>query len=328
MLSLSCKKYNKTITKENIKKNTVDEINRRLRIIFGDDCMELMQILREGGAIISGSFIIQCMLGETWKNATIIIKSATPEFSCVSILHSEKYESLDSIREFMAKYRRMPSKKQPECVVTKYEVNKIPVELILLESYKFCHLDKKNTYNVASDNLLVNNMQDIFTKCIKLYSNSGNIVDSKFFSKMYLRGFKFYKSNNDRTILSNADIYQLMCNSIKIKGKRKRKECDSYLIKNNFTMKGGIINCWVNTKERGRYKPYPVFDIDMRSPHYASIVSSSISPIGVDVRINKCTDHKNYCITKFLYPKVEHYHCIIRTNKKEFILIPSYGVWL
>jgi hypothetical protein len=64
-LSQSCKKYNKMIIKENIKKSTINEINMRLRRHFSDNCDEFIKVMQRADGAIIGSFITQCLLGET-----------------------------------------------------------------------------------------------------------------------------------------------------------------------------------------------------------------------------------------------------------------------
>jgi hypothetical protein len=74
-LKLSNKNFNKYITLDIIKTSIIKEINRRLTIIFGDKLNNFKQVLDNNKAIISGSFIIQCILGEYWTNSDIDIFS-------------------------------------------------------------------------------------------------------------------------------------------------------------------------------------------------------------------------------------------------------------
>uniref|UniRef100_A0A6C0C6N3 F-box domain-containing protein n=1 Tax=viral metagenome TaxID=1070528 RepID=A0A6C0C6N3_9ZZZZ len=65
-LSHTCKqffpKYSKHIT---------TKINERLLSIFGDNLPALKKMMQKTGCVISGSFIIQCLLNETWKDSDI-----------------------------------------------------------------------------------------------------------------------------------------------------------------------------------------------------------------------------------------------------------------
>lgn len=44
------------------------KINNRLATIFGDKLPDLKKVMAETGSVISGSFIMQCLLGENWKS--------------------------------------------------------------------------------------------------------------------------------------------------------------------------------------------------------------------------------------------------------------------
>jgi hypothetical protein len=72
-LTITCKYFKKIITLNHIKKSTINEIYRRLRIIFRSDFDELIYTLKKYNAVIAGSFIIQCILGEYWKDSIINI---------------------------------------------------------------------------------------------------------------------------------------------------------------------------------------------------------------------------------------------------------------
>ena len=79
-LSLSCKKNNETITKNDIKCNITKEIKRRLQNIFGDNYDEFIEILKITNSTIFGSFITQCALGEIWEEKHISICVPKPIF--------------------------------------------------------------------------------------------------------------------------------------------------------------------------------------------------------------------------------------------------------
>jgi hypothetical protein len=58
-------------------------------------------------------------------------------------------------------------------------------------------------YEFSSGELYVHRINGIFSRCTNL-SKLGNT--SKDFSNMYNRGFRFYKSKDNRKILSSEDI--------------------------------------------------------------------------------------------------------------------------
>lgn len=71
-LSLTCKKFN-TFFKDLLKEAILNKINQEFKEIFGDKNNEFKKLLSETNAIITGSFMIQCMLGEYWEGSDIDI---------------------------------------------------------------------------------------------------------------------------------------------------------------------------------------------------------------------------------------------------------------
>src|SRR3990172_4731194 len=65
--------FNTRITDVMIVKNIAKQIILRLKHIFGDKLSEFKQILQETKAVITGSFIIQCVLDVYWKDSDIDI---------------------------------------------------------------------------------------------------------------------------------------------------------------------------------------------------------------------------------------------------------------
>src|ERR1700722_4295200 len=70
-LCLTNKKFNMML-KNKIKKSIISEIENRLKNIL-DNFLEFQEFLNKSSSIISGSFIIQCILGEYWNNSDIDI---------------------------------------------------------------------------------------------------------------------------------------------------------------------------------------------------------------------------------------------------------------
>ena len=69
-LIITCHNYKK---KFNIKKNLINEINYRLYNIFGDKLDQFKKLMKDTQSVISGSFIIQCLLDEYWDCSDIDI---------------------------------------------------------------------------------------------------------------------------------------------------------------------------------------------------------------------------------------------------------------
>jgi len=76
----TCKQYQKKIKMSHIKKSTIQEINRRSYGIFGNDLNNFKDMMRQSNAIISGSFVLQCILGEYWAGSDIDIYVNTKIF--------------------------------------------------------------------------------------------------------------------------------------------------------------------------------------------------------------------------------------------------------
>ena len=66
-LSLTCKIYNKLI---NFNQLVIDTIQDRLQKEFGPHYDNIVKLMKDTGAFISGSFIIQCILDEYWTSLT------------------------------------------------------------------------------------------------------------------------------------------------------------------------------------------------------------------------------------------------------------------
>ena len=69
-LSLTNKYYHKHI---NVDEYIMKEIDKRLINIFGDNIAKFRNLLISVNAVISGSFIIQCILGKRWTDSDIDI---------------------------------------------------------------------------------------------------------------------------------------------------------------------------------------------------------------------------------------------------------------
>ena len=65
-LSLTCHKFF-----PGYGKHMIGKINKRLFSLFGDKLPALKKKMQETGCVISGSFILQCLLDVTWKDSDI-----------------------------------------------------------------------------------------------------------------------------------------------------------------------------------------------------------------------------------------------------------------
>jgi hypothetical protein len=69
----TCKKYKNSVTRRHIETSIINSINNRLRKIFEDKFEDFKNVLKKTGSVISGSFIIQCILDEYYDDSDVDI---------------------------------------------------------------------------------------------------------------------------------------------------------------------------------------------------------------------------------------------------------------
>lgn len=62
-------KYHKKTVEDYVSKKTIGRINKRMTDILGEEWNKLKNIMEETGDIISGSFVLQCILNESWDKS-------------------------------------------------------------------------------------------------------------------------------------------------------------------------------------------------------------------------------------------------------------------
>lgn len=73
MLKLTNKYFMRKINRDIVFRQILISINHRLTDIFGDKVAKFKEIMIQTRSVISGSFIIQCVLNEYWENSNINI---------------------------------------------------------------------------------------------------------------------------------------------------------------------------------------------------------------------------------------------------------------
>jgi len=167
-LSLTSKYYHRNINVENY---IVKEINRRLYDIFNDKLDQFIILLKQLKAVISGSFIIQCILGEYYNGSDI------------DVFIPHNYDQ-DHLISFM--------KENGECFISEegaeYEYmcinNVIDFKFLTNQRIQFIILDKKETINSYIDEYfdfeICKNSWDCNNIKIKNISNLSNkVIDLK-----------------------------------------------------------------------------------------------------------------------------------------------------
>jgi hypothetical protein len=320
-LSQSCKKYNEMITEVNIQKSIKNKINTQLRHHFGDNHDGFVQVMQRANGAIVGSFIARCVLGETWQRTgmciciptsmNIISESRDYEFESASSSNSDddnpknECEIVKFLREkgINCSERRTDRHNDARHItirVIRCDINSLVTYLLPLyhksktispENYIHQYVEYdvyKNMYKFSSGELYIHRMNGIFSKCTKIPRSHNKCKE---FSNLRERGFRFYKSDEDRKILSDEDIIHSFYDVMKIESKLPEPKIGRY--------------CEFSIKDCGLY----LFSNDERA-------FDIISTTWCDKNIKKsdslfaknCKRSKKSCIVKLLYPEKVHYH--------------------
>ena len=87
--------FHNAITDDVIKRAGIKAINQQLYKIFGIKTEAFKTLLCKSGAVISGSFIIQCLLGEIWNNSDIDVFVSTQHIDALELIHGKLYTDLE-----------------------------------------------------------------------------------------------------------------------------------------------------------------------------------------------------------------------------------------
>uniref|UniRef100_A0A6C0CC97 F-box domain-containing protein n=1 Tax=viral metagenome TaxID=1070528 RepID=A0A6C0CC97_9ZZZZ len=339
-LSQTCQRCNKIITKNDIDTSIISEINRRLNVIFGRNYIEFMKTLRSVNGVLVGSFIAQCILGETWEDDDVCIHVENPaKMFAASLERQQNFgleENGDEILKFLIDkdyltasicrdsylpwdhHNRVKFQVRETFFTLKSLQNKLSP--ISTKDYILDRYDRnyaKNFYNPRSGELYVHRIDEIFAKYTNLYFK-GYIATPESFSKMCNRRFRFYKSDVDKKMMSVNDAYCLVYKPIWIKGMKSKNACEKYLSNHGFKIDNNVIYA-EKFLSNGRISQ-PLFYIDTTSIGNENIIDAT------NMSIDKC-DPQIDCITRSLYPETNHYHGRYFEDyiyKIPVIFIPSY----
>ena len=214
------------------------KINNRLAIIFGDKLPDLKKIMAETGSVISGSFIVQCLLGENWKsdidfyvpyqNNVITIgpmmmyeKSKLDDFMYETMLYngygSVAYENLPCHNKI--KWVRDYTHKRDD---TCSENLGVPIQIICIDADKSFNVMRDHViktfdfdickcmfYNDQKDKLYVCDLENLFLRRTEFRVSGSNkekidgcnILSSVRRHKKYInRGFQFTNKIDTNTL--------------------------------------------------------------------------------------------------------------------------------
>jgi hypothetical protein len=330
-LTKVCKRYQEIITLDNIKKCIFREMYRRLSDIFFNDTDEFISVLVKNNCVISGSFIIQCMLGECWDDSDINIHVKNKNEMMIDYYYEYffKKRNLNVIKTTISesdfndsiidngivsylyhKNYRTPGE-------THYKMNDIIFELYNTKinislftkksiskhimryySYDIC----KNICYFSCENFKPNNisivveMDDIFDKCIKFPIKHWNYQILKPICEKYIhRGFSFYFIKNGQKIIDNFRMLELLGWKL-------------FYLKPIDQPK----NIFIQLRSK-KYEYYISDNIVFREPYInpnnIRIQMYTINDINIKdfIKIRLC-DFNEKCVLRSLYPNKIHFH--------------------
>jgi len=213
-LSLTSKYYYKHIE---VNKYIIKEIDIRLQNIFGDKVNHFKELLISLNAIISGSFIIQCILGEIWIRSDVdIFIPKTVDLKLDEFLLNigciQKYDNYNVKYLLFCEAVNYKMKSGQHIQLIKLHENNVKQYMNKTFDFDIC----KNIYNGKS--VQINNMYNITHKIIDLKDviMTDNIGER--LEKYHQRGFniinKHFMNLNDtqiyRTLECKVDKYNLV----------------------------------------------------------------------------------------------------------------------
>jgi len=187
------------IDKNLMERYLLDRINLRFKQIFGDKYISFKQLLNNNNMIVSGSFILQCILGEEWQSDFDIFTDEYFPFDLYSTGETDTildtlYKKNPNIEEC---YNYMNNLHMRSIINYKSNVKELPVQLICIEKSEFETYRNKSEFVEASWKYIQRNYD--FDVCINTYS----IIDGKENLKIY----NLENICNKRINLNRVNIY-------------------------------------------------------------------------------------------------------------------------
>lgn len=217
-----------------IKPSIIREINTRLSLIFGDRLVDFKESMKRSKCIISGSFILQSILGEKWEDSDIDIFSLVDDNGLLDVevfMYNEmqvRYNT-GNVDDYMMGseiywVRDYDNTIQIIGVLREYMQEEISnlddwfngktlhlsdIDLLkrfMDESSDFS-ICKNLYYYDGKDNLILNNLEEIFTKTtdFRKVPSSPPMLSIRRYHKYKKRGFTF--RNKDLLTYNNLRIY-------------------------------------------------------------------------------------------------------------------------
>jgi hypothetical protein len=320
-LSIVCKYYAETITKKDFKNRVIKEIDRRMHYVFRENYGKIKKFMIHHGAIIAGSFIVQCILDEYWESGIDICIPTKIDFSKKTEYGVTNDSASFTENTFKINLITIKTDNIIDYVKNHYNYNICKITY----QYKDVDLDLNR---ISTDNLQIYNFDDITYRRTNICINV-TIFDDKYFMKYYNRGFSFYMTDdNKKKILSVSDLHNIICPSMLI--------CVTKIIsysqpKKSNTLFNKLIPYFVEPEQEPQKPDIPLDD----SSYTFTIINNEICcyyasiAFGINrlYKIHKVkipdnlviTPCHNICITKLLFPEQKHLHA----NLGIFILIEN-----
>jgi len=207
----TCQYYKKSLTLSLLKKQTMKEMNNRFHELFGNLTPEFKKIIKELECVVTGSFILQCILGLYWletdmdiyieskkedeKSKTTLDYFLIDKMGYKIIKETSSYsESIAGINEVRT-YDKKDSSYKVQIIMVTVEDN--------LHNYVESNFDFdicKNIYSIDKNNkesLTIYKINEILSRKTKFALNNKNRVGSSVerCKKYQKRGFDFTNKN-------------------------------------------------------------------------------------------------------------------------------------
>ena len=221
-LAQTCKRFQKQIKMVHMKKSVHHEVQRRMGHICGNKWNTISKVMKKSGAIISGSFVLQCIMGEQWNGSDIDIYVKCDLFDAFEKIRHKidlNAPDLSMSRPPLSKNastRHIDSDASSETMSSDEE----PVQI----NHSFTSNDEESVRNnssfVSSENIYATDVDEFYSEEIcDSYEEDCTVDETTYFMEEYA---KHYASIPDNillfmsTICKNIRHHPGYCDGLKI----------------------------------------------------------------------------------------------------------------
>lgn len=326
-LTQTCQYYKNSLNLSIIKRQTLKEINNKLYELFGNQTIEFKKIIKELECVVTGSFILQSLLGVYWKETDVDIyievdkeddksKTVLDYFLMDKIGYkivkttSSYSESIAGIHEVRTYDKKdSPYKIQLIIVNIKDNIQNYVEGINDLHKYVNGNFDFdicKNIYSINKDNresLSIFKINDILSRKTKFALNDRNRIGSSIVrcKKYQKRGFDFV----NRKTLTYKDFKH--ANIIEVSKINDEDNCYQIINGDMNKLKETIANkrCFYTYNNKS----------------YEDYIQISDNKLIMNKQVLKpCHDHFGLCLITDLCCE-NHVHCHLDEDNKSLIVI-------